>query len=524
MNKYLSFIFGLEGFLEDTLNSQECIRGIKERMVNREENFLKTLKKCIYEYHKSPYLKLLKAAKIDYEGVKSSVATSGIEGALQLLENEGIYLSLDEVKGRKDTVRKNLRVRFNESDFNNPFTSPAFYIRSGGTMSRGTGTRTDINFRFLADRAQHRRIMFDLHRLFDGPLIVWYPTVGGVEMGILLECAKIGKPPLFFFYQIGNKLRKPSFVAKAAFTYLKYIAGKKALGLPCPELLTSEQTNKILDCIYKIRENYPACCVRTFVSSAVRICNLAKANNKRLEGVKFWVSGEPLTKGKLTEITSTGANAICQYSFGESAGTVSVGCLNPMAADDTHLLKDLFAVIQHKAKVSLPDIDFDAFLFTSLHPQAPKILLNVENGDYGIVENRKCGCGLGGLGLNTHLYNIRSFEKFNAGGMTIFGCDLIKIIEDALVPKYGGSSIDYQFIEEQDNCSTRTTLIISPHLGNIDEEDLLSTIYQGLSSLGPAYRTQAAIWQQAEALKIKRAPPIPNKKGKVFPVRIESYV
>jgi len=524
MKKYFQFIFGLEDFLKDTLTSEECINGIKERIDNREDIFLESVRKCIFEYNKSPYLKLLKAAKIDYEDIKSFVASSGVEGALQLLEEEGVYLTLDEAKGRKDTLRKNLRFRFKESDFNNPFTLPAFYIRSGGTMSNGTGTKANINFSFLAQRAQHRWLMFDIYKLFNSPLIIWYPTLGGVEMGILLECGKIGKPPLNFFYQIDEKSRKPSVSAEAAFAYLRYIGRKKGLKFPVPLAITLAEVSKILDYIANILKEYSSCCVRTFVSSAIRICNAAKMNNQSLDGVTFWISGEPLTDKKFEEISSAGAKVICQYSFGETGGTVAISCTNPIAADDTHLFKDLFAVIQHEKRLESANVSLEAFLFTSLSPQAPKILLNVENGDYGIVENRKCGCRLGDLGLDTHLYNIRSFEKFNSQGMTIFGCDLIKIIEERLIPEYGGSSIDYQFIEEQVNSCTHTALIINPDVKNINEKEVLNTIYKSLSSISPAYQTQIAIWQQADALKIKRANPIANKRGKIFPVRIQADV
>ncbi len=523
MNRYAEFLFCLEGFLKHTLKIEESIHAIKSRIAKREENFLKIIKDCIYNYPKSPYLKLLNLSKINYKDIESFVKRDGLEGALHILKNEGVYLTLDEVKGRKDTVRESSVFRFKESDFNNPFTSPAFYIRSGGTMSGGTGVKANISFAFLEHRAQHRQLMFDMYDLFDGPVIIWYTTLGGVEMGIFLECAKIGKPPLFFFYQIDKKLRKPPLTAEMAFAYLRYIGRKRGLKFSLPELIIPTESSNIVDRINRIMENYSSCCVRTFVSSAVRICATAKKNNSRLDGVRFWISGEPLTNKRLEEISSTGANIICQYSFGETGGAVSIGCANPIVADDTHLFKDLFAVIQHKKKLDYADTTFDAFLFTALHPEVPKILLNVENGDYGIVEERDCGCKLGDLGLDTHICNIRSFEKFNAEGMTIFGCDLLKLIEETLVPRYGGSSIDYQFIEEQDSDTTRTTLIISPDVGKIDEKDALGTIYKELS-ISPAYQTQLSIWQQANTLRVKRTQPIPNKRGKIYPIRVESNV
>ncbi len=54
--------------------------------------------------------------------------------------------------------------------------------------------------------------------------------------------------------------------------------------------------------------------------------------------------------------------------------------------------KDRLALIQRSRAVPGTDVTVDAFLFTTLSPAAPKLLLNVESDDYGIVERRSCGC------------------------------------------------------------------------------------------------------------------------------------
>lgn len=523
MNKYFRFIFGLEDFLKNVLTSESCIQSIKERINNREDNFLRAVKECIYHYPSSPYLKLLNLAKISYKNIESFVKRDGLEGALHILKNEGVYLTLEEARGKNEVVRKGHILRFKESDFNNPRIPPAFYIRTGGTTNKGTGAVVNLTFEFLAERAAHRYLMFEMHSLFSIPFIIWYPTLGGVELATLLECAKIGKVPAHFFYQLDKRLRKPSLDARMAFWYLDFMGKKMGINFPKPKPLILGDISEIARLISNLSENNCGSCIRTFVSSAVKICDLARQNNFNIEGTKFWVSGEPLTRHKFEEIASKGAKSICQYSFAEMGGTVAIGCDRALSPDDTHFLKDLFAVIQHNKEIEHLGTTFNAFLFTSLSLYAPKIFLNVENGDYGVVEERDCSCQFGKLGLNTHIYNIRSFEKFNAEGMTIFGSDLLKLIEETLVPKYGGSSIDYQFIEEQDSDRTRTTLIVSPDVGKIDGKDMLDTIYKELS-ISPAYQTQLSIWRQADTLRIKRAQPIPNKRGKIYSVRVESNV
>ena len=53
-----------------------------------------------------------------------------------------------------------------------------------------------------------------------------------------------------------------------------------------------------------------------------------------------------------------------------------------------------------KRQRSVPgfDITVDGFCFTTLLPTAPKLLLNAEIDDYGVVETRSCGCPLESYG------------------------------------------------------------------------------------------------------------------------------
>lgn len=520
MNKYIEFIVHLRRFLRESSDLKKSRQSIQQRVEQREDNFLSVLKRAIYDNYNSPYRRIIQSARISFQDIQYSVSRSGIEETLRFLKKKGVYLTLDEIKGRKRTIRSGLDIRFKESDFNNPCISPAFYIQSGGTMNGGTGTRTNISFAFLAQRAQHRHTMFDLFSLFEGPVFLWYPTLGGVEMAILLECAKIGKPAAKFFYMVEDIAKNPTFTAKMAFHYLRYIGKTIGVSFPAPENISINEPSEIVKHIQSIMQKSVTLCIRTFVSSAVRIASIAKKNNISLNGVKFWVSGEPLTRGKAQEISDSGAECICQYSFGETGGTVAIGCGDPLFPDDVHLFSDLFAVIQHTIQSDYSERNFEGFLFTTLSLQAPKILLNVENGDYGIVEQRKCTCMLGNLGLTTHIHSIRSFEKFNGEGITIFGCDFIHLIDNVLVPHYGGNSTDYQFIEEHDKNVSSTSLAISPEIGVVDENEVLHRIYKELA-ISQAYKTQLNLWCQSGTLKIKRIRPLRNRRGKIFPVRLE---
>jgi hypothetical protein len=59
-------------------------------------------------------------------------------------------------------------------------------------------------------------------------------------------------------------------------------------------------------------------------------------------------------------------------------------------------------------------------------------MLNVESDDYGVVEERACGCALAEFGFNLHLHTIRSHEKLTSEAMNFLGHDLIRVVEEVL--------------------------------------------------------------------------------------------
>jgi len=74
-------------------------------------------------------------------------------------------------------------------------------------------------------------------------------------------------------------------------------------------------------------------------------------------------------------------------------------------------LKDSLALIQYPRQVTGPEIKVQAFNFTALLPSAPKLLLNVESDDFGVIEMRSCGCPFKNYGLTEHVRDLCSFGK-----------------------------------------------------------------------------------------------------------------
>ena len=509
-------LFGLGDYLKDSISLEESREIIRGRMEGREELFLNILKKGIYENSPSPYLKLLKLAKIEFNDIKSMVLGVGIEESLRILREEGVYLSHQEFKCIKGVVRKGRELRFYEEDFNNPYLSAYYEVKSGAT--RSTGTRTMIDLDFLQSIATYDSIAFNIAGAIKYPLALWGAIpFSNYGIAFLFRFAKIGKIPNRWFSQIEKGFIETSFVSRFGTDLIVYLCRFFGVNFPKPEYVDLKDSYKIADWATRMVKEFSGCSIYTYVSSAVRICKEAKENGLEIGGTKFFVGAEPITPYKRKEIESVGAVCVPKYGFTEG-GTVGYGCFNPSSGDDTHLFKDSLVVIQHKRKIEFSDIEVDAFLFTSLLPSAPKILLNVESDDYGILEKRNCSCEFERLGFSEHLHNIRSFGKLTSEGMTFVGTDLIRIIEEIFPHEFGGSSIDYQLLEEESSGGlTQLSILVSPQIGKISEKDLVERF---LAEIGKKDGIIAEVWSQANTIRVKRMHPIPTKMGKIFPFNI----
>jgi hypothetical protein len=160
-------------------------------------------------------------------------------------------------------------------------------------------------------------------------------------------------------------------------------------------------------------------------------------------------------------------------------------------------------------------------MLTTLHASAPRLLLNVENGDYVTLVKRDCGCALERAGFTQHLHTIRSFEKFTTEGMNYFTMDLFKLLEKKIPSEFGGGPGDYQLVEEEDGSGqTRLTLVVHPGVGDLNEEKLLSRLQQSLAQGSRSNRFMSRVWQDAGTFRIRREAPYASARGKILPLHI----
>jgi len=515
--KFMKYSLGLKGYFKEDLSFARAAAIIKARMAQREENFLKIIKKGVFGYKKSPYLSLLKLCRCEYKDIERLVSRCGLEGALRTLKDDGVYIKIEEFKGKSPIIRKGRKFDVREDDFDNPYFSSYYERRSGG--SRSAGTRIELNFDFLSDTAVHRGPISRFWNLEQAAhIIIRPPYPYGPGMMYMLQLSKFGIIPQRWISLIDERRIPISLRSRLGVSttfFLSRIYGKQ---FPRPEFIDRNNIWKVAELIADYGLRYKECCVFTNVSSAFRICVAAKEKKINLNRVKFQGCGEPLTEAKRNLIESVGAKYILFYAFTE-AGLVGSLCLKPKAIDDIHVYKDSVSLISHKKIVR--DSQVDAILCTAVLPSAPKILLNVESGDYGILENRRCGCPYDEFGYSDHIHHIRSFEKLTGEGTTFYGTDLIRVIEEIFPQRFGGTGLDYQLVEQENKEGlTQLIILVSPKVGQIDGNKLIQTFIAELKKGNDSQRVMAETWSKAGTIQIKRDDPIITQAGKQYPLHI----
>jgi hypothetical protein len=529
MNKYLRFIFGLRRYFKSGLTTGQALEQaralLKKRISSRNENFLNLVERGVFGYPKSPYLKLLGPKKIVFADLKKEVENNGIEATLALLQKEGIYFTVDEFKGKTEVVRENIRFRCTEKMFDNPFLSTAYEVRSGAT--RSAGTRIRIDFDYLTQRSLYDAFLLDIHGVLTAPIANWFPLFPGAPgINSSLRFSHIGNPPKKWFSQVEKAQVKVNWEKRLGTDVIFFMGRLQGVPLAKPEYVNLNHALTIAQWANQMIKEHGKCVVYTFATSAVRVCMAAQENNLNIAGTRFLVTGEPLTAQKKKEIEAAGAIAIPVYGISEAGVIAAGGGGTYPESDHCYIYKDTTAILSHKHHVEHSDITVDSFLFTTILYESPKLLLNVGMGDYGTIYTKPDKSAFGSIGFDTHIANIRSYEKLTGEGVTFVDTDFINIIEKKLPERFGGQSTDYQLVEEEDQKGlNRLKLLVSPRLTSIDEKAVSEAFIKLLknSEDSPESWAQSGteMWNQARTVRVVREYPLPTRSGKILPFHIE---
>jgi hypothetical protein len=506
-------------FLSEPITLERAKEELRASVADREERFLGLVRARVYARPPSPFLKLLERCGCDYADLEHQVRRYGLEATLERLAVEGVYLTAEEAKGKKEVVRGSESFRVDPRSLENTEMSAHYFSQSSGTSNRPT--RSAVSLDRLAIWALIGGVFCAAHDLFSCSHAVYdavLPAGGGLRN--LLINAKIGiATDRWFARSVGQMTLGGRYYH--FMTRLIVRAGKSAgRSLPMPEFIGVDDTGRIVDWVRDESRRGKRCCITTSASNAVRIARVAAETAVSLEGTTFLASGEPLTPTKRELIERVGAVAIPMYGFEDLAVRVGYGCARPARTDEMHVNRQGLAVIAH-ARALADGSDIRPLLFTSLQPLSPRFFLNVENGDYATLSQRDCGCLLENAGFTLHIHDVRSFEKFTSEGMNYFYGDLFELFEKTLPMEFGGGAGDYQLVEEEDTGGqTRLTLLVHPAVDGIDETKLIARLTEALAAGRNGERFMSGVWRRAGTFRVVREPPRASTRGKILPLHI----
>ena len=270
MKMYARFGFGLRRFLRETVTLGRAEDTIRRHLAQREEHFLRVVRKGVFGYKRSPYLPLFRIARCEFGDVEKMVRQQGLEKTLLALRQAGIYISFEECKGREPIVREGQVFPVRAHDFDNPYLQKHYTSESGG--STGAGTRVHHDLDYLAERAIRDAVALRAHGVLDAPAAVWRGVLpDGSGINTVLSAARHGRPPKKWFTPVSSQELDRSLVKFRVATQLTVLLGRAfGVALPWPERVPIEQAARVARWASDAVKQHGQCLVYAAASRALR--------------------------------------------------------------------------------------------------------------------------------------------------------------------------------------------------------------------------------------------------------------
>lgn len=509
------FLRRVPGHLRRPLTVDDAAAMIRARRARRETDFLDLMTRAVYADPRSPYRRLLELAGCERGDLERLVRSDGVEGALEVLFRSGVYLTIDEFKGRRAVRRGSAILEVAAARLRNPLSAMHVPTQSGG--SGGAASPLVYDLASIRDHAANTLLVLDARGGRDWVKGVWGLSTGSAP--VVLRFGSFGSPVARWFVHVspsGPGLHPHYRWTPEGLRLAAVVAGVR---FPRPEVVTLADPLAVAEWMIETRRRGRTPHLYGFASPTVCLAEAARAAGLDLSGTRFTVTGEPVTGARLAVLRASGAEIGLDYGCAEAGGPVSYGCLRPSAPDDVHFCDDLHALVQPESGTSERALPARALLLSSLRASAPVVLLNVSLGDRAHVSRRRCGCPLDDHGWDRHLDGIRSFEKLTAGGMTFLDVDVAAVLESQLPARFGGGPADYQLLEtERDADGPGLVLRVHPRVGPLDEGGVRAALLDAIGAGSGAERVMATYWRAAGLPRVERKPPLVSEKGKLLHV------
>lgn len=488
---------------------------VTEMLARREENFLELMRSVVFANPANPYCTLFRWAGCTMGDLENAVLRDGLEATLEALRHQGVYLSHDEFKGKRPIERAGRQLAMTTADVANPNVLGLLETTSGGSRSGGTITRRSVEFQvyreaqtmlFCEDIGLMRRPVVGIRQLL--------PSDGGIRLAILF--ARRGIDYRRWFALAGTFRNAGHYRTVSKFL----LAEARLMGVPVrfPEYLPHNDFAPVARALasYRTAETHPI--FWGGVSGGVRVAAAALEHGIDISGTSFILGAEAITDAKRATVEAAGCKLFPRYAVSE-LGHVGFGCEGMTNGNIVHVCKDSLAVISYRKVAPLTDVTVNSLMFTTLMPWAPWVLVNVEMDDSATLEPAQCDCQLKSMGYTEQLSGIFSYGRLTGQGMTLVGSDMLRIIEEVLPARFGGSPTDYQFVECDGSEQTRLELRVHPRTRVRSAAEVEAFFLDELKKLyGGALTIRN--WVQTGAVRAVIAEPYLSSKGRVHSLHL----
>jgi hypothetical protein len=511
---YARFITGMPAFLRNRVSLADAKASVAQDLIARERNFLSLLERAVFGRKESPYEFLFAHAGCEHEEIRRLVNQDGLDAALSTLYDAGVWLSFDEMKGRAPITRGGRTFDGDGDSFENPLVKGAIESRSSGSTGKATRVKSD-----LANILRQIPILLlaqDANGMLGAPIVLYRPgRPDTVAVNNILRQIVAGNPVRRWFSPVATSDTNAPMRFRLAGAITPPLVRMCGAAFPKMEVVPFGNAIVVARAAAEMVRAEGRCHLRTGISGGLTVAIAARANGVELTGVTISGAGEPPSLTKVRGIRESGARYVTNYAMTE-AGSVGTACADGVDHTDVHVNRNRIALLQRPVTPRGQVEPVGMFFLTSLADTSPRILINASSDDFGILEERECGCSLGALGMKQHVRQIRSAGKLTGRGITLVASDIVHIIEEVLPARFGGTAQDYQLVEQEDaGGATHLHLLVSPSITLTDEDDAARVLLEALSRGTPGAGLQSAMLRSARAVSVRREQPRPSARGKL---------
>ena len=401
-------VAGLPRVLRHPIPIDTARATLRRRLERREGDFLDLVRWGVYAESREPVPRPAPAGRLRARGPRAAGhAAKASRGPSGELYARGVYLTVDELKGRHAVVRGSTSIHVDPAGLLSPRLAPHLLSQTSG--SRGARSLVPVNL-----PRRHRpgcRPRAGPGRLPGARLAPG--LLGGARRERARPGARVRRrrrrgPPMVLAHRPPGaraapalsveRPRPPAGPGPGRHDAAAGPAPREAGPIPCRSSAGWRRCWR--------RGEMPH--VMSYPSAVVRICRAAAETGLDLGRAVFTSAGEPMTSARLGVIERTGARIIPRYSSVES-GPIGYGCMARGAPDDVHVLRDLVALVQPSAASRRPRGDRahrrhrflpDSLLLSTLRASAPLILINASLGRPGGDERAPLRMPAGVAGLD----------------------------------------------------------------------------------------------------------------------------